>query len=306
MRTVRVVVGVVLLLLGVPALIVGGGLWYVMQHRDGGGYTAALSKVTTDGYAVVVSDVDNLLRREAPFARSGRTTLQLTGYTGSGPAFIGLGRSADVATYLAGVPFDEVEQVRLARGPLPVATRPVAGDTAPPAPPHLQPFWLHSSGAAGRPVEWSPAELRGEELALVVMDPQARAPLTVELTASVRPQWLTSTAFGLVVLGTVLVLLGAVAAAWPGRNHQVVYVVSPAQVPEVAARLGARTPSGGPTGLLATAGRPGRSGRPPKPRRRAAAALPWVGSDSTPVPLTWPPVRTPEPTAVPVSVPPAP
>lgn len=175
MRMVRVVVGVLLLLLGVPVLFTGGGLWYAMQHRDGGGYTATLSTVTTDGYAVVVTDVDGLLRREVPFARSGRTTLRLSGRTGSGPAFIGLGRAADVARYLSGVPYAQVEQVRLARGPLPVTTRPVEGQAEPPSTPHEQPFWLVSSGADGQPVEWAPAELRGEQLALVVMDPRARA-----------------------------------------------------------------------------------------------------------------------------------
>lgn len=327
MRTVRVVVGVMLLLVGVPVLFTGGGLWYAMQHRDGGGYTATLSKVTTDGYAVVVSDVDGLLRREVPFARSGRTTLRLSGYTGSGPAFIGLARATDVARYLADVPFAQVERVRLARGPLPVTTRPVDGRAEPPTVPHEQPFWLLSSGAAGRPVEWSPADLRGEQLALVVMDPQARAPLTVELTAQVEPRWLTSTALGLIVLGTVLVLLGAVAVAWPGRNRQVVYVVPPAQVPEVAARLGVHVPPGDvdwipprepvvsaplPPGPPTDAppGPPRPTAAPDPPASWSSLALPEAparppsGYEPEP-PSGWPPQDMTGPTAVPVSVPPA-
>jgi len=271
-----------------------------MQYRDGGGYTAELSQVTTDGYAIVVPDVDDLLRRDVPFARSGRTTLQLTGYTGSGPAFIGLGRWGDVARYLSGVPFDEVEQVRLARGPLPVATRPVAGDVVPLDPPHLQSFWLRSSGASGRPVEWSPAELREERLALVVMHPDARAPLTVELTASLRPEWLSSTTFGLVVLGTVLVLVGGATAAWPVRDRSpVVYVVPSTQVSEVAARLAGRRWHDG-AGDSTPTDRPHR--RPLVWRQRTP---PWPKVGEASAPSAWPPVRRREPTAVPVSLPPA-
>ena len=102
-RVVRAISGSLLLLAGIPLLLAGGGLWFAAQHQDPtGGYAAKLSTVTSDGYAVVSSDLDGLLRREVPFARSGRTTLELTAETPDGPAFLGLAPAEAVATYLAG------------------------------------------------------------------------------------------------------------------------------------------------------------------------------------------------------------
>ena len=188
----------------------------------------------------MTSDVDALLRREAPFARSGQTTIRLTARTETGPAFVGLAPAGDVARYLAGVPYARVDGVRLARGPLPVQTAPVAGEEAPVGRPHEQPFWRASSPAGA--LEWSPHELRGQRLALVVMDPNGRAPLTVDLAARVQPRWLGSTTLGLLVLGTVLMVVAVVTLAWPSRPREIVYVVPPAQVPEVAAQLGVPLP----------------------------------------------------------------
>src|SRR5690606_1416019 len=135
-RVVRTISGTLLLLVGIPLLLAGGGLWFAMQHQDPtGGYAATLSTVTSEGYAVVTSDVDGLLRREVPFARGGRTTVELTATTPEGPAFLGLAPAEAVASYLADVPYTRVDEVRLARGPLPVVTTEVAGEAEPATPP---------------------------------------------------------------------------------------------------------------------------------------------------------------------------
>lgn len=240
-RVVRAVTGSVLLLAGIPLLLAGGVLWFAMQHQDpAGGYAAPLATIDIDGYAVVASDVDALLRREAPFARGGRTTLRLTARTDTGPAFVGLARAADVARYLAGVPYAQVDRVRLARGPLPVSTSAVTGAGRPLAAPAEQPFWLASSGAGA--LEWRPYERRGEQLALVVMDPAAGPARTVNLTAHLQPEWIGTTAVGLLVLGAVLVVVAVAALAWPRREREIIYVVPPAQMPEIAAHLGVPVP----------------------------------------------------------------
>ena len=91
MRVVRTILGILLLTIGLPLLLAGGGLWTAMQHRDAGGaFSGALEKMTNTGYAVVVPDVDGLLRREAPFTRSDNTRLRITAQTTTGPAFIGM------------------------------------------------------------------------------------------------------------------------------------------------------------------------------------------------------------------------
>jgi hypothetical protein len=291
-RVVRAVTGSVLLLVGIPLLLAGGVLWFAMQHQDpAGGYSARVATISTDGYAVVASDVDGLLRREAPFARGGRTTLRLTARTETGPAFVGLAPAADVARYLTGVPYARVEQVRLARGPLPVSAAAVAGaDVAGAdralATPAEQPFWLASSGAGT--LEWRPNELRGEQLALVVMDPAAAPAGAVDLTAHLHPEWLGSTAVGLLVLGAVLVVVAVAALAWPRREREIIYVVPPAQMPEIAAHLGVPVPR------LAADPRP--------PAAPASIPAPAAPESDHPDPRT-PDSGTPEPEVEPAAAP---
>lgn len=317
-RVVRAVVGAGMLLVGLPLLLAGGALWFAMQHQDpAGGYSAPLTTITTDGYAVVASDVDALLRREAPFTRGGQTTLRLTAQTASGPAFVGLAAPADVARYLAGVRYTQVDEVRLARGPLPVVTAPVDGEAVPAGAPQEQRFWRTSSRAGA--LEWSPYELRDQRLALVVMDPQAQAPLTVDLTARVHPEWLGTTTLGLLVLGTVLLLVAIVTLAWPTRPREIVYVVPPAQVPEIAAHLGIPVPRGAtapPVGLPAIGAADPCQPAPPAPEpvpEPAPAApappeprVPEERPASGPPVLEWPPPDVRRATAAPAPAPAAP
>jgi hypothetical protein len=293
MRVVRAFLGILLLLAGIPALVAGGGLWLAMQHRDAAGaYTAPLENIHASGYAVVVSDVDGLLRREAPFVRGGQSTLRLTAQADTGPAFVGLAPAGDVARWLAGVAHTQIRGVSLARGSLPVSTAHVAGHAAPVGPPHQQPFWRASSGAHGGTLAWMPSQARGEQLALVVMDQRGRAPLTVDITAEFLPRWLNSTTWGLLTLGTILVLFAWVALGWPSRPREVVYVVPPAELAEIAARLGLPVPDLPPPPVSA----PAAAGAPAPPPAADAAS----GPDDAPVTPALPPP------AAPVTVPVAP
>lgn len=300
-RVVRGVIGSLLLLVGLPLLLAGGTLWFAMQHRDSGGaYTASLAGISTEGHAVVVSDVDGLLRRDVPFARSGRTSLRVTAETATGPAFIGLAPASDVADYLAGVPYTRIQEVRLARGHLPVTTAPVAGRDVVPGLPHEQPFWAAASGAGV--LEWVPSEERGRQLALVIMDRSGAAPGTVDLEAELRPEWLSSATLGALVLGGVLVLVAVAALAWPSRSREVVYVVPPAQVPEVAAHLGVVVPPAGAATGSSPEPSPAASPEPAPavyPEPAASPSPPPVPAGSEPG-TPGPEPGTPEP--VPVEV----
>src|SRR3712207_9087711 len=91
MRVVRTILGILLLTVGLPLLLVGGALWMAMQHRDAGGaLSGEIEDIRTQGYAVVVPDVDTLLRRQAPVARSEQIRPPLTARTGAAPASIGM------------------------------------------------------------------------------------------------------------------------------------------------------------------------------------------------------------------------
>src|SRR2546430_12508698 len=103
MRVLRVLLGVVAILVALPLLLGGVTLWAAMQHRaDDGSFTAPLAPIHTGGYAVVVPDVDALLRQEAPFVRGGETTVRLTPPTTSGPPLLFLAPRAAGAPQPAG------------------------------------------------------------------------------------------------------------------------------------------------------------------------------------------------------------
>ena len=172
MRVVRTILGILLLTVGLPLLLVGGGLWTAMQHRDAGGaFSGALEEITNPGHAVVVPDVDGLLRREAPFTRGDKTRLRITAETATGPAFIGIAPATAVTKYLAGVGHARVDEVKLTRGALPVRVAHVPGGAVPAGRPGAQKFWVRSGNGA---LEWSPSAVRGQQLALIVMSVDGR------------------------------------------------------------------------------------------------------------------------------------
>src|SRR3954447_25421694 len=145
MRVVRVILGMLLLVVGLPALLVGGAFWIAMQHRDAGGaFTGTLERADTDGYAVVVRDTDGVLAQGAPFTRAGQSTLRVTARTSTGPAFIGIAPTQQVTAYLGTSSYLRVDGVDLGTGDLPLTTTAVDAEKRRPAAPADQQFWLAS------------------------------------------------------------------------------------------------------------------------------------------------------------------
>jgi hypothetical protein len=257
MRFVRVIAGMLLLVIGIPALLAGGGLWLVARHADpGGAFAARFETVRTPGHAVVVTDLDRLLRREAPFARGTQTRLRLDARTPDGPAFVGLAPTAEVRQWLESVPYASVRRVALSRGPLPVRTDAAVPPAAPAAdavrPPLGLPFWVREGVGT---LEWSADDLTGEPMSLVVMRPDGRADVTLDLRAELRAGWVGPVAWGLLVAGVLLVACAVLLLLRPPRPREVVFVVEPDQVPVLAGRLGVTSLSG----LGARDPRPARS-----------------------------------------------
>ncbi|MFG3552851.1 hypothetical protein ACGGAQ_00525 [Micromonospora sp. NPDC047557] len=246
MRFVRVITGLLLLVIGIPALFAGGGLWLVTRHADPGGtFAARFETVRTPGHAVVVTDLDRLLRREAPFARGAQTRLRLDARTPDGPAFVGLAPTAEVRRWLESVPYASVRRVALARGPLPVRMDPAVPAAAAPAgaapTPLGRPFWVREGVGT---LEWSADELSGESMSLVVMRPDGRADLSLDLRAELSAGWVGPVAWGLLAAGVLLVACAVLLLLRPPRPREVVFVVEPDQVPVLAGRLGVTSLSG--------------------------------------------------------------
>jgi hypothetical protein len=306
MRIVRAAIGTLLVLVAVPMLAGGAVLGFALQHRaQDGSFGAHLQPLHTDGYAIVVEDVDGLLRRDAAFARGGETSLRVW----APDRFVGLAPRADVDRYLAGVAHRSVDRIRLARGPLPVDSTewPAAPLGAAVGAPADQPFWRYSNaGSPDAPVRWSPSATRGERLALVVMNRDAGPGVVVELSAAVAPRWLHPTTFGLLILGAVALLLGVVAFVWPRPRRNIVYVVTPDQLPQVGARLGLALNAMPATGLrraaVARAVTTDRrqAGTGARGLRRLTGALKHAPVAAT---LTWPPPPGMTPTGTPRVVP---
>ncbi|TDC41888.1 hypothetical protein E1166_09735 [Micromonospora sp. KC213] len=244
MRFVRVFVGMLLLVVGIPVLLAGAGLSVAAGRAAAdGAFTARVEPLRTPGRAVLVADVDALLRAEAPFTRVGPSRLRLTARTADGPAFAGLAPTEEVRRWLGPFPHATVDRVAVARGPLPVRLTDAA--SAPtgsvPAAPREARFWVREGVGA---IEWSPAELAGRRLSLVVMRPDGGADLSVDLRAELRVDWLRPVAWALLAAGLLLVGLAMPALLWPLRPREVVFVVEPDQVPVLAGRLGVSSLSG--------------------------------------------------------------
>ncbi|MEU8656591.1 hypothetical protein [Actinoplanes philippinensis] len=288
MRVFRTILGMLLLTIGLPTLLGGGGLWAVMQHRDpGGAFSGELQRLTVPGHAVVIPDIDRLLRDHAPFARIDDTQLRLSAATVEGRAFLGLAPSDAVARYLAGVPYTQIDGIDIGTGVLPVTASRVGGHGAPTGTPARQPFWTTSGHGQ---ISLTPAELTDRPYSLVLMNPDGAAVLRLAVVAEVRPGWLGSSTWGLLTLGTLLVMAGVIVLVWPGRRREVVYVVEPSQVPELMHAIGAPLPL--PSGVAYFAG-----------ARTRGAHRPRTLADTSPRPpelpqFAWPPnapaARTPE------------
>ncbi|WP_433390663.1 hypothetical protein [Micromonospora sp. KLBMP9576] len=325
MRIVRMLAAVVLLTVGITALLAGGALALLARQADPGGtFNARFETVRTPGSAVVVRDVDELLRAEAPFARTGQARLRLEARTPDGPAFVGLAPADEVSRWLGPVPHAEVRRVALARGPLPVRLEPAGAAPStgapPPTTPIGQPFWVRDGIGA---LEWSPAELADRRLSLVVMRTDGRADLGLELRAGLRAGW-TAAATAAALAGGVLAVAVALLLLRPVRPREVVFVVEPDQVPVLAGRLGVTSLSGlgaqpdrcrAPERQLASVGAAAPAVRPaigaPTTAHRPATLADLAAGDPAPWPpevnltLAWPPVTPAQPAVpAPTEVPP--
>jgi len=244
MRITRAVVGALLVIVSYPMIFAGGGLWLATMHSGGGGaYTAVTQQVHSDGYALVVDDVDAAVPAGVPFASGWQSTLSVAARGPGGPLFLGLAPYSAVQRYLAGAPTTRIDRVRLAQGPLPVDLTPVAGPATPGGIPFDQSFWVATSTGLTRqgriedPLTWTPAAVRGEHLALVVMNADASPAVDVRITVALTPRWLVPAIVGLFVLGGVLLLLAVAALAWPSAARDFVYVLDKNGAPEFVRRL---------------------------------------------------------------------
>jgi hypothetical protein len=238
MRVVRVLVGIMLVTVAVLGFLSGGALWIATQHASAdGGFGGQVSGLSTKGSALVVPAVDAMLRDTASLTGHSGTSVSLTATTGGAPAFIGLAPIAAIRTYLGTTAYGRVTSVHMSGGLLAsVIEVPSTRRTVALAKPATLRFWTRS--ATGGRLVWSPSNKAYDQLALVIMRADGAGPVEVTAQAEVSAGWLTSTIWALFALGTVVAVIAVALLMWPSRRREIVYVVTPTQMPEIAERLG--------------------------------------------------------------------
>jgi hypothetical protein len=231
-RIVSVVAGALLVLFSLGALTGGVGTFIVNATMRDGGYVTSLNRdVASNGYAVVVDDVV----LEAPGPNSalparliGDVRVRVDGAAAT-PIFVGVARSSDVTAYLGGVNRDVLRH--MAGGRMmgddwwgnsrndhmddwyPMFTQP---GTAPTEPPTAQAFWTSkASGVGEQTVTWTPRE---GSWALVVMNADGSRPVAASVDVGATVPWLPWLAGGLVLLGVVLAIGGALLILVPTQR----------------------------------------------------------------------------------------
>jgi hypothetical protein len=214
-RITALVIGALLLLVGL-VLLGGGGtaLWADRTQRDGGYVTTGVHEFSTSGSALATVRTD-LGSAGVGWLYSpgllGKVRIRVTPVSSGSPLFVGIGRSAEVDRYLAGVDHtvisefwrDEVESV--AGGPARSA-------------PATQHFWVASdSGPGPRTVVWDPKD---GAWTVVVMNADGSSGIAVGADLGARISAVLWIAVGLLAAGGVFVLGGAllIAGAIRGRR----------------------------------------------------------------------------------------
>ena len=222
-RIVLVVLGTALVLLGF-GLAFGGGLAAAIVGRDGR-VDFGLGTAQTDAGSALVSD---LVQTTSPAPSSwGSLTLSVTSLNGK-PVFLGLAPGGAVDGYLAGTSYAVVD--RWTNGTAEVTE--VSG-TGRPADPTSQPFWVDSAtGHTAVRLDISPV---AGSYRVVVVNQDGSSGVAVRVRAGIDASWIYPTGIGLLVGGTVLLLIG-VGLLIPGLR-------TPPPLQPVAAR--GPTPFGG-------------------------------------------------------------
>jgi uncharacterized protein len=214
-RITSVAIATVLILLSLVLLGVGGAaLWADRTQRDGGYITTDVHEFSTSGSALASRSTElgsAGVGWSYPSALLGEVRIRATPTSSGGPLFVGIGPSAEVDRYLAGVDRAVItdfwgEKTKAAEG----GTRP--------SPPRSQHFWAASvTGSGPQTLVWDPAE---GSWTVVVMNADGRPGVAVGADLGARMPAALWIAIGVLAAGVLFMAGGAllVAGAFP-RNR---------------------------------------------------------------------------------------
>lgn len=206
-RTLLVIVGVLLAVLGGTMLFGGGvGLWAHQQRDADGFFTADSERFTTDAFALSAPSLDvNVTGPDVFQAENllGDVRIRMTSRHAGAPLFIGVGPTADVARYLAGVGKDEVSDIDVDPFKVTYSSRPGG---APASSPAAQSFWVTSdTGVGPRTLTW---DVASGDWTILVMNADGSAGIDADLSAGATLPVLRPVAIGALIVGVVLLTIG--------------------------------------------------------------------------------------------------
>jgi hypothetical protein len=214
-RVTALVIGALLVLISLALLAGGGtGLWADLTQRDGGYVTTGAHTFSSSGSALA-TERTHLGSAGVGWLYSpsllGKVRIRVTPVSSSSPLFVGVGRSADVDRYLAGVNHTLISDFFKDK------VEAVGGGTARSAP-GTQHFWVASSTGSGtRTLVWHPTD---GSWTVVVMNADARPGIGVRADLGARMPAVLWIAIGLLAAGAVF-MTGAgllIAGAIRGRH----------------------------------------------------------------------------------------
>jgi hypothetical protein len=213
-RIIAIVAGALLILISVGLLGAGGVAVWAGFQRDGGYVTTDVQEFSASGSALATDPVD--LGSEgvswvysSDFLDSVR--IRVTPTTSDQPLFVGIGRSAAVSGYLAGVSRTVISDfwgndVKAVPG------------GAPESPPGDQDFWVASTHGSGtQTLVWDPS---GGTWTAVVMNADGRRGLDVKADLGGRIPHLGWIALGLLLLGAILLAAGVLLIVFAVRRRR--------------------------------------------------------------------------------------
>jgi hypothetical protein len=283
-KIVAIVAGAFLILIGLVLIVPGAFmLWAQGTQRDSDGFYMTSSRVvSTSSYALTSPALDIHLGSVTDWVPKGATAdvrIQAR-TTDASPVFIGIGPSNRVSEYLTNVPHDQITDFGWSSG---VDYRRVSGDGAPSVP-GSEDFWAaKQEGSGSQTLDW---EVSSGDWTVVVMNSDAAADVSADMSLGARFGLLLPIGIGFVVGGAVLLAIGVVLIVLGAyRRRPPSPVTAPAPPGESAPPPPAETPP--PlVGQTAPPAPPpvGETAPPPPPPAGQTMPQPPVGESAPPPP----------------------
>ncbi len=209
-RVVAIVFGSIAAIIGFGLFAGAGRLgWAIVAERDSQGFfSSPTDRYTTSSYAITSQRIDltDIGSRDW-WVRRNVASVKVSALTPTkSEVFVGIAPVRDVEAYLAGVPHDEISNVRFKPFVATYRAQHSDGKTIP-TPPATQKFWVASSSGSGtQAVRW---KVEPGDWAVVVMNADGSRSVTADINAGLKIGAIAPIAGILAAVGAAFMAIGA-------------------------------------------------------------------------------------------------